>query len=263
MAIICTLVMLSPWTFLSVHAASTTNFSLTTTFAIPENNSTIAFAYNGSYETATLVNSTWVFVNLQLTPSSLTSTGDPLLNSPNNGNLSINAQDCNITITSFDRLLIQDPSDINNTGKWLTPGWLNYTLTGIGNQTIEMQFGTFKETPINGVGTQTWPVSIYAVFIDGRNAPYNNSWTFTGDTVGIANGVGIIVNSATSNVSIEYAWYPVPSPASAISPGNSPVPTVESIEDYSTFYAILAAIIIFAAVVTTDMLLRLKKKQKT
>ena len=107
MAIICTLVMLSRSTFLSVHAAITTNFSLTTTFAIPENNSTIAFAYNGSYETATLVNSTWVFVNLQLTPSSLTSTGDPLLNSPNNGNLSINAQDCNITITSFDRLLIQ------------------------------------------------------------------------------------------------------------------------------------------------------------
>ena len=68
MAIICTLVMLSPWTFLSVHAASTTNFSLTTTFAIPENNSTIAFAYNGSYETATLVNSTWVFRQPSINP---------------------------------------------------------------------------------------------------------------------------------------------------------------------------------------------------
>ena len=58
MAIICTVVMLSPWTYLSVHADSTTNFSATATFGTPENNSTIAFAYNGSYETATLVNST-------------------------------------------------------------------------------------------------------------------------------------------------------------------------------------------------------------
>ena len=169
MAIICTLVMLSPWTYLSVHAASTTNFLPTDTFAIPENNSTIAFAYNGSYETATLVNSTWVFTNLQLTPSNLTSNDDPLSDSPNNGNLSITAQNCNITITSFDRLLIPDPSDINNTGEWLTPGWLNYTVTGIGNQTVEIQFGTFNETSI-GVGTQNWPVGVYAVFIDGRNA---------------------------------------------------------------------------------------------
>ena len=69
LAIICmSVVMLSPWTYLSVHAVSTTSFLPTDTFAIPENNSTIAFAYNGSYETATLVNSTWFFTNLQFTP---------------------------------------------------------------------------------------------------------------------------------------------------------------------------------------------------
>ena len=262
MAIICTVIMLSSWTCLSVHAASTTNFSPTGTFAIPENNSTIAFAYNGSYETATLVNSTWFFTNLQLTPSNLTSNDDPLLDSPNNGNLSITAQNSNITITSFDRLLIPHPSDyLNNTGKWLTPGWLNYTVTGIGNQTVKIQFGAFNETSI-GVGTQTWPVNVYAVFIDGRTAPYNDSWTFTADDEGmVVNGVGVIVNGATSNVSIEYAWYPVPSPASTVSPEKSPAPIGVSV-NYSVFYAVVAAIIVFAIVATTDLLLRLMKKQK-
>jgi len=261
MAIICTVVMLSPWTYLSVRADSATNFLPTDTFAIPENNSTIAFAYNGSYETATLVNNTWFFTNLQLTPSNLTSNDDPLSDSPNNGNLSITAQNSNITITSFDRLLIPDSSDINNTGKWLTSGWLNYTVNGVGNQTVKIQFGAFNETSI-GVGTQTWPVNVYAVFIDGRNAPYNNSWTFTGNNEGmVVNGVGVIVNGATSNVSIEYAWYPVPSPASAISPEKSPVPIGAS-GNYSVFYAVAAATIVFAAVATTDLLLRLKKKLK-
>ncbi len=262
MAIICTVVMLSPWTYLPVRAASTTNFLPTDTFAIPENNSTIAFAYNGSYETATLLNSTWVFTNLQLTASNLTSNDDPLSDSPNNGNLSITTQDCNITISSFDRLLIQDPSDINNTGKWLTPGWLNYTVTGVGNQTIEIQFGTFNETSI-GVGTQNWPVGVYAVFIDGRNAKYNEGWTGTAEyNEGmIVNGAGIVVEGATSNVSIEYAWVPIPTPASTITTEKSSIPIGESV-NYSVFYAVAAAIIVFAAVATTDMLLRLKKKQK-
>ncbi len=262
MAIICTVVMLSPWTYLSVHAASTTNFLPTDTFAIPENNSTIAFAYNGSYETANLVNSTWFFTNLQLAPSNSSSNDDPLLDSPNNGNLSVTAQNSNITITSFDRLLIPDPSFyLNNTGKWLTSGWLNYTVNGVGNQTVKIQFGSINETSI-AVGTQTWPVNVYAVFIDGRNASYNNSWTFTGNNEGmVVNGVGVIVNGATSNVSIEYAWYPVPSPASAVSPEKSPAPIGVSV-NYSVFYAVVAAIIVFAAVATTDLLLRLKKKQK-
>ena len=77
----------------------------------------------------------------------------------------------------------------------------------------------------------------------------------------IVNGAGIVVNGATSNVSIEYAWVPVPSPASTISPEKSPVPIGESV-NYSSFYAVAAAIIVFAAVATTDLLLRLKKKQK-
>ena len=112
------------------------------------------------------------------------------------------------------------------------------------------------------VGTQTWPVDVYAVFIDGRNTQYNNGWTDTVDNEGmIVNGTGIVINGATSNVSIEYAWVPVPSPASTISPEKSPVPIGVSV-NYSVFYAVAAAIIVFAAVATTDLLLRLKKKQK-
>ena len=263
MAITCTVILLSPLTYPPAHAAATTNFSSTDTFAIPENNSTIAFAYNGSYETATLVNSTWVFTNLQLTLSNLTSNNDPLLDSPNTGNLGITAQDCNITITSFDRLLIQDPNDINNTGDWLTPGWINYTVTGVGNQTVKMQFGTSNWTTTSTyVGTNSWPLGVYAVFIDGKNTQYNEGWTDTVNDEGmIANGTGIVINGAASNVSIEYAWVPVPTPASSISPEKSPVLVAPSV-NYSAFYAVAAAIIVFASVATTDMLLRLKKKQK-
>jgi len=53
----------------------------------------------------------------------------------------------------------------------------------------------------------------------------------------------------------------VPSPASAVSPEKSPAPIGVSV-NYSVFYAVVAAIIVFAAVATTDLLLRLKKKLK-
>jgi hypothetical protein len=260
MAIICTVVMLSPWINPPAHATTPTNFTPTDTFAISENNSTIAFAYNGSYETATLVNSTWFFTNLQLTPSNLTSNDDPLTESPNIGNLSITAQDCNITITNFDRLLTPDPNDVNNTGDWLTPGWLNYTVTGAGNQTVTIQFGTVNETTPS-IG---WPVSVYTVFIDDRNAQYNDGWTGTVDydEGRIVNGAGIAVNGATSNVSIEYAWVPVPSPASTISSENSPVPHGVSVKDYSVFYGVVAAIIVLAVVATTVLMLSRKKQSK-
>jgi hypothetical protein len=53
-----------------------------------------------------------------------------------------------------------------------------------------------------------------------------------------------------------------PSPTSMITTENSPVLQNRAIKDYSTIYAFIVAIIVFAAVATTDLLLRLKRKQK-
>jgi hypothetical protein len=172
-------------------------------------NSSITFSENGDYVSATQTNGTWLFNNLQLNSP----TTDGLSESTNNGNLSISSENSSVTITNFDRLLTPDPNGIDNTGAWTTPGWLNYTVSGAGEQTIEMQFGTPDSIlPANGFGTQTWPVSIENVCIDGKPAQYNDCKPTFAAGPSVINGVGIVVEGASQNVSIEYHWTPVPAP---------------------------------------------------
>ena len=130
---------------LSVNAESTNPFTAISTplafepgtqFPIPITNGSISFAQLGYYENATLINDTWVFNNLQLDSQQPNLFSD----SPTTANLNITTKDSNITITNFDRLLTPDAGDINNTGSWLTAGWLNYTVTGVGRQVIIIQF---------------------------------------------------------------------------------------------------------------------------
>ena len=101
-------------------------------------------------------------------------------------------------------------------------------------------------------------LGIYAVIIDGRNAQYNNGWTGTSDyNEGmVANGAGIIVEGATLNVSIEYAWVPNPTPVSKLTPSKSSAPPGISIGGYHVLYIVVAAILIVAAATTTVLMLR-------
>ena len=246
--ILCAIVILSVCS-LSVNADSNPflaistplAFTTATQFLIPTTNGSISFGQIGYYGNATLVNDTWVFSQVQLDSQQT----DLLSSSPNTANLNVTAQDSNITFTSFERLLTPDGSDINNTGSWLTAGWLNYTVTGVGRQVIAIQFNLANWTAIPQDeinGTQTWPIGI-SVYIDGKQADYNANWTYSDDDNGIIPyGTGLIVNGATSNVSIKYTWAPVPAPANQ-SPTDSSLPTTKaSIATVGLPYLLLVAV---------------------
>jgi hypothetical protein len=250
--ILCAIVILSVCS-LSVIAGSSNSFMAISTpmaftpatqFPIPITNGSISFSQIGYYENATLVNDTWVFKQLQLDSQQT----DLLSSSTNVANLNVTAKDSNITLTSFERLLTPNGSDINNTGSWLTAGWLNYTVTGIGKQVIAIQFNLANWTvPTQDEARRTsdWPINVN-VYIDGK-ADYNVSWTNLGDDNEIIHsgiipyGTGLIINRATSNVSVQYQWVPVPEPGNQ-STGSSLVATKTSFENSSAPYILIIAI---------------------
>lgn len=181
-----------------------------TQFSNPTSNCTVSFSQSGYYSNYTLVNDTWVFNGLQVDSP----TTDQLSDSPNTADLNITTTNSNITIDSFERLLTPDPNDVQNTGIWLTSAWLNYTVNGVGTQVIRLQFDIANwTTPFNNEtnAVSMWPVNVQ-VYVDGNSAPFNTNWTNVDDIDMIPFGTGIIVTGATSNVSINYAWVPVPEP---------------------------------------------------
>jgi hypothetical protein len=210
-----------------------------TLFSILSTNGTVGFGQTGYYGNCTLVNDAWVFIGLQLDSAQASVLSD----SPNTANLNITAKDSNMTIGSFERLLTPNGSDTQNTGIWLTPGWLNYTVNGVGTQVIRFQFNlaNWTEPPQNETnGIYTWPIGVH-VYVDGKEAPFNTNWTNVDDIATIPYGTGIIVTRATSNVSINYAWVPVPEPASESS--NSPFIDSFPPQNPLMIYLFIAAII--------------------
>jgi len=236
--------------------ASLTAFTPTDNFANPAENSTVNFGYNGTYMgTASLTNNVWYFQNLAVNGS--TPNGIPLWD------FAVSAENCEMTITSY------NPGAL--TGRTNVAAWLNYAVAGVGTQAVNLNYGS-------GV------ISIVPnciVCIDGENRTQGDGWSLLDDG-------WVIVTGAASNVSIYYPPIPAPntlppdvsvsstSPNSQSSyPNSAPSPTSPltaensaappqgvPVKNYSSFYVVLVAIIVFAAVVTTDLLLRLKKTQK-
>jgi hypothetical protein len=243
---LCVIVILSVCS-LSVNADSANSFFAISTplistpanqFSIPITNGSVSFARIGYYENGTLVNDTWVFTHLQLDSQQT----DLLSSSPNSANLNVTAQDSNITLSSFERLLTPEGGDVNNTGSWLTAGWLNYTVTGVGRQVIAIQFNLANWTAIPQDeinGTETWPINLN-VYIDSKQADYGTScWNYT-DGI-IPYGTSLIIDGAKSNVCIQYIWDPVPAPANQ-STDSSLSATRASPEVYWMPYVLLVAI---------------------
>ncbi|MHC3129063.1 MAG: hypothetical protein IBV52_03200 [Candidatus Bathyarchaeota archaeon] len=138
-------------------------------FIIPEYNTSINFASNGSYVYTNLENSTWRFQNLivdnYVTPNAST------------WYLRMSALDCNVTITSYCAPYTNEDA------------WINYTVTGVGTQAIDNNYDRLGR----------WEISNYTVIIDGTEEAENDGWIVSDDG-------WLIVTNATSNVTIIYKY---------------------------------------------------------
>ena len=145
------------------------------TFAISTLNSTINFAYNGTYNEAVLENNFWRFGDLTLS-------GNGSISERKSHLLIMSAQNSNVTLTHIDTLT------------WLDQvGWLTYNVEGIGSQTFNMHWRA--EGFVIG----------FKVYIDGIKRESGNGW---GDYFKSVTENGIIIIGAKSNVSIGYSFNP-------------------------------------------------------
>lgn len=192
------------------YAQAVTVFTSTTNFSVPAYNGNIGFAGSGSYETATLENDTWTFTGLSWNGAS--------------GKLGVSAQNCNMTITTY------EPEAVTYDG-----AWLNYTVKGNGSQTLNLRYDT------HGFPT------IYNVYIDGVAKAENDGWN-------MPDNVQLTVTSATANVSIFYGAVPPPDA------DYNPQPSVSTSDQ--TFLFLFVGIPIAAAIVMAAMTFRANRKRK-
>ncbi len=147
-------------------------------FAMIEYNGTINFAAGGRYGSAYYENNTdpwnhyWRFIDLYVGNSTFVQTN------PTTRMLTISAQNCSVTIMSYDQTENNPVS-----------GQLNYTVTGLGSQSLSLG-GAF--------------VNI-SVYVDGVAKPQNDGWVMNQNTEWIT------ITEAKLNVSIQYiVAVPVP-----------------------------------------------------
>jgi hypothetical protein len=136
-------------------------------FPIPALNSSINFAFDGTYVYASLENDTWRIQNLVMNEHERTG-------GVSTWALGVSALDCNVTIISYRALGRPDQ------------GWVNYTVAGVGDQIFKIDYDKFNSWPIN-----------YTVCVDGAARAQNDSWTLSKDG-------WLTITGATSNVSISF-----------------------------------------------------------
>ena len=138
-------------------------------FTVPAFNSSINFAFSGTYVYASLENDTWRFQNLFMNEYK------PTYGAPTWA-LGVSARNCNMTITSYRALVGTDQ------------GGLSYTVTGLGEQAFKVDYDRFNNYPIN-----------YTVYVDGAAKAQNETWSLSNDG-------WLTITGATSNVSISFEW---------------------------------------------------------
>ncbi len=152
------------------------NLSPTDFFAIPDYNSRINYAYNGSYSNAVFENNFWSFSGL-----TLSGLGSSVGKSHY---LEVSAQNSNITIIHIDTL-----TSLNQVG------WLSYNVEGVGNQTFNMHW--ISEGFVTG----------FKVYIDGSAKERNDGWILMPGENPVTDNM-LTVIGAKYNVSIGYAVNP-------------------------------------------------------
>ena len=155
-----------------VYGQPETFFTKNDMFDIPESNSSISFATEGTYEKAKLENSVWIFENLRLNNSQ---------NVEKLG-LKVSAKDCKVNIISF--------QIFNSTfaGQSVKRASLRYTVIGNGIQIFDLGLD-----PKLGDHAVIFNGSIFA----GRN----HGWSLSPEGT-------LIIDGATANVTIAYYGFP-------------------------------------------------------
>lgn len=153
------------------YKRASNTFTSTNIFNIPECNSSINFAFEGSYVYANLVNNTWRFQN-------------PIGNNydrPNNPvwYLNISARNCNVTISSY-----CPPYVFNGVN-----GSINCTVVGVGTQKIDNNYDSYGNSELS--------ITNYTVIIDGTIKTHNDGWT-------VSDNGWLTLTGVRSNVSINY-----------------------------------------------------------
>lgn len=180
LALLLTIIFLSSLTTCqSVNAKSTKDTD--NQYTIPDTNAIIMLSENASNTRATYypahyntinglyVPPFWIFTNF--------STGNGTVD------LTISANNCNLTITSFNYLTRNGSEQYTN----YTDSWLNYTIEGRGNQTVDYTYLYSSYSP-----TRTPDV-----YIDGVAKQQGDGWSGA--------NIGITITGATSRVSIHQA----------------------------------------------------------
>ena len=210
------------------YGCASGTFTPADAFDIPEYNTSINFASNGSYVYTNLENSTWRFQNLivddYVTPNAST------------WYLRMSALDCNVTITSYCAPYVN--------GK---DAWINYTVTGVGTQAIDNNYDRLG----------CWEITNYTVIIDGTEGSENDGWTVSDDG-------WLIVTGATSNVTIIYKYVQAGETAPHSGeplPDGIPFGIETNTPPLTATYALIAAVAI--VVVAAAALLAFKRKKQT
>ena len=152
-------------------------FTPQTQFVSREENSSVSFADNGDYTNATLDKGIWDFTGFYLNSSNAT------LPAPMGAVFSIGAQNCNITITRFDPLNVFPPQGT---------GSVEYTVSGRGNQTLNIHYGV-DNVDERWIG--------YNVTIDGNIRAQGDGWN-------LLSGGWLSISGATSSVEVSYGMHP-------------------------------------------------------
>ena len=159
------------WFFILVYAETETAFTPDNKFEIPQNNSSISFSTNGTYEMASLKKGTWIFGNLHF----INSQGQEKID------LKVSATNCDVTVDYYmiyDRIF---------DGENVKRARLRYTIFGYGTQ-------------IFNLGLDPKAGQLDAI-LDGEWVGKNRGWTHSSDGT-------FTVTGATENVSLLYYGYP-------------------------------------------------------
>jgi hypothetical protein len=173
--VVIIIALLFPFSSVNAENQTATTFMPSDRFSIPELNSTISFALNGSFTSASLVNHSWVFTNLRLNGSQ------------SSGNLTISVENSNITIFLY-----------RSSNFFARSATLRYNAQGVGTQTVNLGLNLTQTQPIE------WSISVPTV------AGIRSGFLAEGTNWKLLPNNSVFVYDLTGNISVSHFNFNIP-----------------------------------------------------